>query len=183
MAAPRCNSSRQVYGCSLTVHVFLYIFTAMTISSIFDPLLSFVKALKNLWLFTQDDFATFIFPNTIFGVCCALAGPPFVTFLPLSYSAILLRIPFVIIFNRTNLFIFDLANQRLWESVQEDKFNKPWRPIPSGRMTRSEVTKAMQIAIPSVLAFNHYCLSAGAEKACIIVGCWVYNDLKASDDS
>jgi 4-hydroxybenzoate polyprenyltransferase len=50
-------------------------------------------------------------------------------------------------------------------------------------MTRSEVRKAMQIAIPAVLAFSHYFLSAGAETACIMVGCWVYNDLKVSDDS
>lgn len=37
--------------------------------------------------------------------------------------------------------------------------------------------------IPCVLAFNHYVLHVGAETACIISGCWVYNDLKASDDS
>jgi hypothetical protein len=155
----------------------------MTLSSVYAPFLAFAKAIQNFWLFTSSDLATFVVPNTVFGVCCALAGPPFVNSLPLSSSAILSRIPLIILFNLSNTLIFDLANQRLWESVQEDKLNKPWRPIPSGRMTRSEVRKAMQIAIPAVLAFNHYFLSAGAETACIMVGCWVYNDLKVSDDS
>ncbi|PVH96634.1 hypothetical protein DM02DRAFT_534857 [Periconia macrospinosa] len=154
----------------------------MSVSATYAPLVAFTKALQNLWLFTQDDFATFVIPNTVFGVCTALAGAPFVYHPNLSSKLeILLRIPLVIIFNWTNLFIFDLANQR--EAVEEDRLNKPWRPIPSGRMTRAEVRKAMQIAIPAVLAFNHYYLSTGAETACIIVGCWVYNDLKVSDDS
>jgi hypothetical protein len=141
------------------------------------------KLFSNLWLFTKEDFFTFVFPNTIFGICTALAGQPFISAsaatLPTGY--ILRRIPLVIAFNFTNLLVFDLSNQRLWESVLEDKLNKPWRPIPAGNMTRSEVRQAMLLAIPGVLAFNHYLLHVGAETACIIVGCWVYNDLKASD--
>ncbi|KAF1953534.1 hypothetical protein CC80DRAFT_551182 [Byssothecium circinans] len=139
----------------------------MAVSSVYAPLLAFVKAMQNLWLFTQDHFAAFIFPNTILGVSCALAGPPYVTSSPLSNSEIVFL---VILFNWSTLLIFDLANQRLWESVHEDKLNKPW-------------CRAMQITIPVVLAFNHYCLSTGAETVCIIVRCWVYNNLKVSDDS
>ena len=151
------------------------------------PLRVLHKLAKNLWLFTQDDFFTFVFPNTIFGVCLALAGMPFVSVSGESstpaWVAILSRIPLVVCFNWTNLLIFDLANQRLWESVLEDRLNKPWRSIPSGRMTRTEVRQALQLVIPIVLATNHYYLGVGSETACIIVGCWVYNDLKASDDS
>lgn len=84
-------------------------------------------------------------------------------------------------FNFTNLLVFDLSNQRLWESVLENELNRPWRPIPAGSMMRSEVRQAMLLAIPVVLAFNHYLLRVGAETACIIIGCWVYNNLKASD--
>lgn len=143
------------------------------------------KLYQNLWLFTQDDFLTFVFPNTIFGTCVALAGWPFVTnaSTTAAWISILSRLPLAILFNWTNLLVFDIANQRIWESVLEDKLNKPWRPIPSGRMTRSEARQALQLIIPLVLALNHYCLGVGSETACIIVGCWVYNDLKASDES
>jgi 4-hydroxybenzoate polyprenyltransferase len=35
----------------------------------------------------------------------------------------------------THLFLFDVDNQSL--SFEEDKLNKPWRPLPSGRITTS----------------------------------------------
>ena len=35
----------------------------------------------------------------------------------------------------THLFLFDVDNQSL--SFEEDKLNKPWRPLPSGRITAS----------------------------------------------
>lgn len=149
------------------------------------PLRVLHKLSQNLRLLTQDDFLTFVLPNTIFGSCVALAGTPFVSSRsPIAtWISILLRLPLVLLFNWTNLLVFDLANQRLWESVLEDKINKPWRAIPSGCMTRSEARQALQLVIPLVLALNHYGLGVGSETACIMVGCWVYNDLKASDES
>ncbi|ORY18576.1 UbiA prenyltransferase family-domain-containing protein [Clohesyomyces aquaticus] len=149
----------------------------------FDGAKVLKKLVENYWFFTQDDIATFAIPNTIFGMCCAYAGQPLVSVKLESIKILLSRTPAVILFNCSNLLIFDLANQRLWESVIEDKLNKPWRPIPSERMTRSEVRRALQLVIPIVLAINHYVLHTGAETACIILGTWVYNDLKASDDS
>ena len=83
------------------------------------------------------------------------------------------RIPHILAFNSTNLLIFDLSNQRLWESVLEDTLNMPWRPIPVGRMTRLEVRQALLLVIPAVLAFNHYVLHVGTETACIAVGAGV----------
>ncbi|ATZ46633.1 hypothetical protein BCIN_02g00250 [Botrytis cinerea B05.10] len=139
------------------------------------------KIAKYFWLFTESDFATFVIPNTVFGVCSAIAGYPVVSTSTTS-GAVLRRIPAVIFFNWSNLLVFDLANQRLWEAVEEDKLNKPWRPIPSGKISRSEVRQAMQMVIPLVLALNHYFLNVGAETACILTLTWVYNDLKASDD-
>lgn len=149
------------------------------------PLRALHKLNQNLWLLTQDDFLTFILPNTIFGTCAALAGAPFASSRPAAtvWMSPLARLPLAVLFNWTNLIVFDLANQRLWRSVLEDKLNKPWRPIPSGRMTQSEARQALQLVIPLVLALNHYCLGVGSETACIIVGCWVYNDLEASDES
>ena len=140
------------------------------------------KVVVNFWRITSSDFATFVIPNSIFGVGCALAGPPLVSVPNHSIQDVLYRIPAVVLFNYSNLLVFNLANQRLWEASQEDKVNKPWRPVPSGRMTRTDIRQAMQIIIPLVLAGNHYLLNVGAETACILTGTWVYNDLKASED-
>ncbi|PQE29885.1 prenyltransferase family-domain-containing protein [Rutstroemia sp. NJR-2017a WRK4] len=123
-----------------------------------------------------------IHAGTVFGVSCAVSGPPMVFGDHITTQEILWRIPAIVLFNLSNLLIFDLANQRMWESLLEDQLNKPWRPIPQGLMSRTEVRLAMQLLIPAVLALNHWFLNVGAETACLLTATWVYNDLKACDD-
>ena len=53
-----------------------------------------------------------------------------------------------------HLFMIDIANQSL--SLDEDKLNKPWRPLPSGRITIStstSISKAMNLICPLVSWF------------------------------
>lgn len=138
------------------------------------------KTLHDLWLITKDDVPTFVLPNTAFGVCSALAGSRLLSH-PTSPSAVLCQIPAVLIFNWTNLLVFDLANQRLPKSIKEDSLNKPWRPLPSGRMTQADARLAMIITIPSVIAFNSIVLDTGTESAIICSGTWVYNDLEGGE--
>ncbi|KAI2778582.1 hypothetical protein F4815DRAFT_476693 [Daldinia loculata] len=112
------------------------------------------KALVLFWLFTVDDAGTFVIPNVVFGLCSALSAPVLAT--PQNDAAsILVRLPRVIFFNWSNLLIFDLANQRLPESAQEDALNKPWRPAPGGLVTSAQIRRAMLVWIPIVLITNH----------------------------
>lgn len=133
-----------------------------------------------VWLLTKDDFFTFVGPNTAYGIFAALSGPLMFEqpSLPLKLFS---RLHWVIIFNWSNLLIFDLANQRLSGSVQEDLINKPWRPVPSGRMTTDDVRQVMLVAVPVVLAFNHYVLHVGPECGLILILTWLYNDLGGGD--
>lgn len=134
------------------------------------------------WLLTKDDAATFVGPNTIFGLCGALAGPTLIE--PVNdVSHVLLKLPLVVLFNWTNLLIFDLANQRLPESAHEDALNKPWRPVPKGLITSDRIRQTMLLFIPLVLAFNHLCLGTGFETVLIFLLTWLYNDLKGGDES
>ncbi|KAF2199994.1 hypothetical protein GQ43DRAFT_449866 [Delitschia confertaspora ATCC 74209] len=153
---------------------------ALSFAMVSKPLVDIVH---NLWLFTKDDLFTFVIPNTIFGLSCAFLGAPLILYgQSPTVRNLLLRIPSIILFNWTNLLIFDLANQRLPDSVYEDILNKPWRPIPSGRLTSAQVRKYLHIAIPSVLAINHYMLHVGTETALMCTGTWIYNDLRGGDD-
>lgn len=156
-----------------------------------------------LWLITQDDFATFVLPNTAFGTFGALSGS-LLTVPPSSSSSdmsggtvstadhgrlrlrlplLLLRLPATIFFNWSNLLIFDLANQRQPDSVREDALNKPWRPVPRGLLTSTQMRQAMLLAIPLVLAANHFWLHVGVETALLFVLTWLYNDLRGGDES
>ena len=57
------------------------------------------KVAENFWLFTESDFLTFVIPNTVFGVACALAGAPLVSVENSSVGAVLSKVPSVILFN------------------------------------------------------------------------------------
>ncbi|XDG05842.1 hypothetical protein ABKA04_005457 [Annulohypoxylon sp. FPYF3050] len=139
------------------------------------------KAFVLFWLFTTDDAATFVVPNSIFGLCSALSAPVLAE-PQRDIASILLRLPCVIFFNWSNLLIFDLANQRLPEAAREDAVNKPWRPVPRGMVTSAQVRRAMLICIPLVLAANHF-LGVGIETALLFVLTWLYNDLMGGDEN
>jgi hypothetical protein len=139
-----------------------------------------IRCAHILWLFTKDDFFTSVGPNTTFGIFAALSGS-IIFDRPHTPLQLIFRLHRVVLFNWTKLIIFDLANQRLPSSAQEDLLNKPWRPVPSGRMTCDHVRQAMLPAIPAVLLFNYYALGVGSECAVLIILTWLYNDLGGGD--
>ncbi|KAI2640123.1 UbiA prenyltransferase family-domain-containing protein [Xylaria nigripes] len=135
------------------------------------------------WIFTESNFDTFVLPNTAFGILGAFASliltegfehPP-------TALEILYRFPFVLLFNWCNVFIFDLANQRSVESVQEDLLNKPWRPIPTGKVTTTEARRLLLLAIPLVLLYN-YLFGVWRQGLFIMVFTWMYNDIRGGDE-
>lgn len=73
-----------------------------------------------LWVFTESDFLTFFIPNVSFGVLGAMSGGLTKSNDDDNWAKLASRIPAVLLFNWMNLLIFDLANQRHPESVQED---------------------------------------------------------------
>lgn len=122
---------------------------------------------RYFWQFTSSDVVTFGVPNTVFEICCVLAGPPLISGDHMSVREVLWRIPAVVLFNWSNLLIFVIASQRLWEPATEDQLNKPWRPMSQGLVTRTEARLALQLLIPAIFAINHCFLNVGAEMACI----------------
>lgn len=167
----------------------------------------FRKALNILflsWEFQESNIPTFLLPNSLFGLLGALSGtllilvpssgpgghqhheghitPPAATDpTDISPLAIILRFPLVFLFNFLNNLVFDLANQTAPMAVDEDKVNKPWRPIPSGRVTREQTRRAMLLVIPLVMTFN-YAVGTWNEGMGILVLTWMYNDLGGGDE-
>lgn len=162
-----------------------------------------------LWGFVESDLFTFAVPNTVFGILSALAAPalqanpdwspipptpsshPNLSLLGAQHilkpayqhpsAHILQNLPAVLIFNLINLFIFDAANQRSPESVAEDRINKPWRPIPCGKITMEQTRRLMLAAVPTVLAIN-YLLGVWKQGVLILILTWLYNDLGGGDE-
>ena len=136
-----------------------------------------------LWLFTASDITTFVFPQTAFGIFSALAGPPLTTNHSPSLSEILWRIPYVVLWTWLSTLVFGLANQRLSDSVLEDKLNKPWRPLPAGRISQEQTRRLLFFAIPTSLGVIHFSMGPTEEMVLLFCLTWMYNDLGGSDNN
>lgn len=78
--------------------------------------------------------------------------------------------------------MLDLSNQRHADSVAEDKLNKPWRPIPSGRLGQKHARQLLLCSIPISYALSQHALGAEQETLMLFVLNWIYNDLNAAEN-
>ncbi|KAJ5720412.1 uncharacterized protein N7483_008346 [Penicillium malachiteum] len=141
-----------------------------------------VQPLILIWKFTESNFPTFVIPNSAFGILSALAGKRLTDCGENVQTDILARrIPLIILFNWANVFIFDLANQRLPEAILEDKLNKPWRPLLTGQITSETTRRVMLFSIPATVAIS-FVLGVGSESSLIMILTWLYNDLRGGDE-
>lgn len=142
-----------------------------------SPKLRWTQFPSLIWHFTESNFPTFVLPNTAFGVLSSLASPSLThCHQPPPIATLISRWPLVLIFNWASVFVFDLANQRHPDSLQEDLVNKPWRPIPMKRISPDATRRLLLASIPTVLLLNHI-LGVARETAFIFTLTWLYNDL------
>lgn len=134
------------------------------------------RTLRIVWGFIESDFFTFAVPNTAFGIVSALASSRLLEGPAPRPADVLRRGPAVLLFNLYSLLLFDLANQRSPEAVEEDRVNKPWRPIPSGLITPEQTREAMLFTAPAALGLN-YMLGVWNEGLLVQVLSYYYNEL------
>ncbi|RDL41342.1 Uncharacterized protein BP5553_01321 [Venustampulla echinocandica] len=136
----------------------------------------------SVWLFTFSDIKTIIAPSFAFAIFTAPAASVF-GISPVPQAAdILRRAPLAVFWLWINLLPFAIDNQRQPDSIAEDALNKPWRTMPSKRMTPSQARTLMLCLYPLALATS---LCIGGTKQCMslmALGFW-YNDLRGGDDS
>lgn len=135
---------------------------------------------KSIWFFTYTDLKTIVGPETAFGILSALSGPILTTNPSPDFSVILGRIPRVAFWCWINLLPFAIDNQRQPEAIKEDGENKPWRTMPSGRMSQTHAKWLMWCLYPVAIVAS---LKLGGLKQClalILLGWW-YNDLGGAD--
>ncbi|KAL8833477.1 MAG: hypothetical protein Q9170_004251 [Blastenia crenularia] len=137
--------------------------------------------LYTTWLFTVSDIKSVIVPETILGLTSALSGSLLTNNDTPQPWEIFLRTPKVILWNWLNLFLFDLCNQSQTQSVLEDSVNKPWRAIPSRRISATQTRTLLLLVVPSVYLAT---LKLGGtwESVTLMIGTWMYNDLGGADN-
>jgi 4-hydroxybenzoate polyprenyltransferase len=91
--------------------------------------LNLLAEITLIWKFIRYDVSATIVPGTIFTLVSAISAR-----VPATRLVVLLLIAFIHFF--LFIYIFDLSNQL--NSLEEDRLNKPDRPIPSGYITRKQ---------------------------------------------
>ncbi|KAL7812637.1 UbiA prenyltransferase family domain-containing protein [Trichoderma aethiopicum] len=140
--------------------------------------------LKTLFLFTKSDFKTVIVPQSIFAATAALSKTQLTTASPDGIDVtnrwgIVSRIPLMLAWIWLNLLVEDIANQRLEGAIVEDAVNKPWRPLPSRRLTPERARDWLIISIIAAVGLS--ALFGGySASITLMVFIWMYNDLEGS---
>ncbi|KAG1732896.1 UbiA prenyltransferase family-domain-containing protein [Suillus paluster] len=95
--------------------------------------------IMTLFLFTKSDILTTLLPITLFALAAA----------PHLHAT---RIPDTIIWIWMHLLKFDISNQI--QDPDEDKRNKPDRPLPAGRITPQNAADLRWLLVPVCLFFS-----------------------------
>lgn len=135
---------------------------------------------QTLWLFNLSDLKTIVMPNTIFGIIHALTAHKF-GIKPAGGTNLILRLPLVLLWVWSNLLLLSLNNQRSPSSLAEDRVNKPWRPLPQGRISPSE-SKRLMYWVYAITPAMSTLFGGGLRQnfGLIFLGTW-YNEFGGSD--
>ncbi|KAI1488316.1 hypothetical protein F5X96DRAFT_646138 [Biscogniauxia mediterranea] len=126
---------------------------------------SFLYHMYTVYLFSCDNFKDIVGVGCLFGALNASIANRFGMGEALTFTQILKASPSMALWSWSNLFLFNLHNQRHPHSIKEDALNKPWRPLPSGRLTSKQTTRAMYCMYPVVLGIS---LMMGGLAPCLL---------------
>ncbi|KAK3332579.1 hypothetical protein B0T19DRAFT_398334 [Cercophora scortea] len=147
------------------------------------PLTTALTALQyhayTIWLFPRSNLKDTLLPSTAFALSTALSAPTF-DLPPLSPPTILSRLPIAVSWTWLAILMFCLHNQHRPSSVLEDLTNKPWRPIPSKRITTRQTDALLATMYPVWLAASWY---LDALRPCLVLTILTiyYNELGGSE--
>ncbi|MCJ1237975.1 hypothetical protein MMC14_005962 [Varicellaria rhodocarpa] len=112
----------------------------------------------------------------------ALSGPILTTNTSPNVIRTISRLPMIVLWIWINLLPFAIDNQRQSKAIQEDSENKPWRSMPSKRLSQSQ---ARSLMLTFYLAAWLTSFFVGGSAQCVLLmllGYW-YNDLEGADRS
>ena len=100
----------------------------------------------------------------------------------LPTSNVFSRIPYVAIWIWAHTLFVDIQNQTQPGAVEQDKLNKPWRPLPAKRLTKAyaeSLLSIMYLLIPLLAGL----MDTMPQSMALIVMGFMYNDMGGADRS
>ncbi|RDL40283.1 uncharacterized protein BP5553_00262 [Venustampulla echinocandica] len=139
----------------------------------------------SIWLFTRSDLKTIVGPSTAFGMSNALVASAYSLYLPLALDltkpSTFFRVTAMVAFWAwINLLPHAIDNQLSPKAISEDACNKPWRTLPSNRMTPKQAG-ALRIPLYAFAFISSWQLG-GVRQSITLLGLakW-YNHLGGGD--
>ena len=138
----------------------------------------------SLWLFTSSDLKTIVGPSFVFGITNALAGVEYGLEAPAQTlgKQMLQRLPLTLLWIWMNLLPFTINNQKNLDAIMEDKMNKPWRTLPSRRMTPRQAERLMLVLYPLAVGLSQLAGGLRQSVGLVLLGTW-YNNFAGGDIS
>ncbi|KAI0197373.1 hypothetical protein EV127DRAFT_476463 [Xylaria flabelliformis] len=115
---------------------------SLSVSRIF---LSVSTVLYTIYLACVSNVGDIILSGLLFAAINSSIAPWYSMGPARSIDDILAALPYMFFWLLSNLFLFCLHNQKQPKTIAEDKLNKPWRPIPAGRLTPGQATKILYL--------------------------------------
>ncbi|KAI1283342.1 UbiA prenyltransferase family [Xylaria sp. FL0933] len=132
--------------------------------------------LDAIWLFTRSDMKTIVFPQSILGATTAFAActlhQPFVQYS--TFDWFMVRYPLALIWTWLNLLPFNIFNQLSNAAINEDRINKPWRPLPSNRISQKQAASLMYVHYIVAILAGWYIGGFRQSLLLVALGVW-YN--------
>lgn len=145
---------------------------------------AFLRYLHCLWLFTFSDLKTMVWPSAAFAtlnfIAMSKASDADDKSFLLAIRYIFFRLPYIIGWAWINLLSFSIDNQRQPGAVDEDMINKPWRPLPSRKISSSHARRLTILTKSVALAMS--CLIGGTFECVLLIALgYLYNDKNGAD--
>lgn len=144
-----------------------------------NHILRLLYNVHTVYLFTHDQFFDVIAPCTAFAVCAALSSST-LDLPSIEPFIVLQRTPLVILWLWLMVLQFCLHNQRHPDSVDEDALNKPWRPLPAGRISISATNHLLLATYAAVMTMSYLTNTTLIWVAYTLLVI-TYNDLRGGD--
>ncbi|KAI1775444.1 hypothetical protein F4818DRAFT_451743 [Hypoxylon cercidicola] len=134
-----------------------------------------------IYLFSRDNIKDIICTGFLFGTVNASIAQKLSMGSPPSFWQKFASFPKIVLWSWSNLFLFNLRNQRHPRAIAEDALNKPWRPLPAARISPEQTTIVMYMMYPVVLLVA---LCVGGLVPCLLEAlfCLWYNEWCGASD-
>lgn len=141
---------------------------------------SIFRFLHIIYLFFYSDITTVMVPCMTFGILGSLTNSALTAESP-SLSTLFYTCPQALAWLWGVLMVFDINNQNSPESIEEDRINKPSRPIASGRISPTAASYLLQAMIALTLLIS-YSTGVVPETLALFVLYWLYDNQGGNED-